>query len=89
MKRTTRSDCLVQFIPLIWSFNFLTGQFAEHVVSIYKKEIKVKMKVKETIAHESTKDNMIFYYACWFHEVHTDKSLKEELFDMAMEVGFS
>nr|XP_018901071.1 PREDICTED: cyclin-dependent kinase 2-interacting protein-like [Bemisia tabaci] len=64
------------------------GQFADYVASVYRKELKVKVKVKEKIAHQSTRENLMFYFSCWFYQVYIDKDIKEELYNMAMEVGF-
>ncbi|XP_023024826.2 cyclin-dependent kinase 2-interacting protein isoform X1 [Leptinotarsa decemlineata] len=59
----------------------------ENIVDAYLEEFKVKELVLENIAHSRTKDEVMFFAACWTLQAHISSGINLKLETLLLDTG--
>ncbi|XP_069694097.1 cyclin-dependent kinase 2-interacting protein-like isoform X1 [Periplaneta americana] len=63
------------------------GEVSEEILEAYKCELKIKNKVKRTIAHSTSIEALMYYTALWVHQTDVDSKIDLLVESLLLETG--
>lgn len=71
---------------VVFYFSFIV-ETCQQMYEMFRKEVELKMCIKEELSFCSNKDTLIFYEAAWLHQPYIEKFVNLNFEAMLKEVG--